>query len=282
MRRGLKLQNYPITKLPNRQRGYILITLMLFFALIAMAAIAVLPDVAFQIKRDREEEMRHRGTEYMRAIKRYYKKFNRYPARVEELENTNNLRFIRKRYKDPLFKDRDFKLIRLGDPGLNMLGMGGIGQNPALQLPGQNVPPPAPGLGPGSPQQPGSKPPAADSENAEAQDDSKADDSSPSASGPGGQAFGGGAILGVASLSKQKAIREFNHKNHYKDWFFIYDPKSDVGGLLTGPIQPDLNRSMGLGQPANAGQGTQNPPQGATGQPQQPGPQPPAEQPPEQ
>ena len=33
-----------------------------------------------QMKRDREEEMIHRGTEYARAIKKYYKKFGRYPG----------------------------------------------------------------------------------------------------------------------------------------------------------------------------------------------------------
>ena len=33
-----------------------------------------------QMKRDREEEMIHRGTEYARAIKKFYKKFGRYPA----------------------------------------------------------------------------------------------------------------------------------------------------------------------------------------------------------
>ena len=46
--------------------------------------------------------------------------------------------------------------------------------------------------------------------------------------------FGGGPILGVASTSKAKTIREFNKKNHYNEWLFIYDPNSDRGGLLKG------------------------------------------------
>ena len=45
------------------------------------------------MKRDREEEMIHRGTEYARAVKKYYKKFGRYPANLEQLENTNQIRF---------------------------------------------------------------------------------------------------------------------------------------------------------------------------------------------
>ena len=82
-----------------------MITLMLALALITIALLAVLPDIHQQIQRDREEEMRHRGTAYMRAIQHFYKKFGRYPTRIEELENTNNLRFLRKRYKDPLNVD---------------------------------------------------------------------------------------------------------------------------------------------------------------------------------
>src|SRR5207248_1929301 len=72
--------------------------------------------------------------------------------------------------------------------------------------------------------------------------------SSPNAGGPGsqnpsgfgGQVFGGGPIVGVASTSKKQSIREFNKKNHYNDWQFIYDPSSDRGGLLSTPAQPAL------------------------------------------
>jgi hypothetical protein len=44
----------------------------------------------------------------------------------------------------------------------------------------------------------------------------------------------------VVSTSKKQSIREFNKKNHYKDWQFIYDPSSDRGGLLNTPAQPPL------------------------------------------
>ena len=53
MRRVLKLRDCKITKLQNSS-GYILITLMLFLTLLSIAAIAVLPEIATQIKRDRE------------------------------------------------------------------------------------------------------------------------------------------------------------------------------------------------------------------------------------
>src|SRR5450755_4227779 len=125
MRRSLKFRNYKTTKLQNPQRGYMLITLMLAVALMSIAMLAVLPRIRQQIQRDRELELQHRGTAYMRAIQHFYKKFGRYPTRVEELENTNNLKFLRKRYKDPVNRDpatgkeRDFKFLRQQDITLN-------------------------------------------------------------------------------------------------------------------------------------------------------------------
>jgi hypothetical protein len=52
------------------------------------------------------------------------------------------------------------------------------------------------------------------------------------------QPGGGGAIIGVASLSKEKGIHEFNKKTDIKDWLFVYDPSQDRGQLLRGPYNP--------------------------------------------
>ncbi len=306
MQRSVQLQSYPIPRLQNRSHGYILITLMLFIAMLTIAALAVLPEIAHQIKRDREEEMVNRGTQYRRAIQKYYKKFGRYPARVEELENTNQFRFLRKRYQDPL-TGKDFKLVRLGDPSLNMLGLGGaaFGQGLAQGLgqalgqagkagfvgapgggirsagPGDSNLPQVTGL-PGQ-QNPGTQNPAgADSENPNAQVDAKsASSSSDSGPAPGGQVFGGGPILGVASVSKAKTIREYNKKNHYNDWLFIYDPSADRGGLLKGPVQPDLTKSVGITPQQGAVPAAPNAGPAQVPQPPQPG-SPPAQEPPEE
>ena len=97
--------------------------LMLFVALLAIAAGALAPTIAFRVSRDREEEMIHRGTQYSRAIRRYVKKTGRYPSRLEELENTNNIRFLRKRYKDPV-TGKDFKLLHVGE--VQLTGTAGI------------------------------------------------------------------------------------------------------------------------------------------------------------
>lgn len=126
------------------ERGYILITLILFIALITVAAMVLVPTIAFQVKRDREEELIHRGVQYSRAMKHFVKKFGRYPTRIEELENTNQIRFLRRRYKDPI-TGKDFKILHMGD--VQMAAAGGI----AGATPPNGLTPGAPGaaLGPG-------------------------------------------------------------------------------------------------------------------------------------
>ena len=106
------------------EQGYILMTLLLIIALMIIFTAVIVPSITFEIKRDKEEEMIHRGVQYSRAIRAYYRKFGRYPAKIEDLENTNQLRFLRKRYKDPL-TGKDFKLLHFGEAKMAMGGMGG-------------------------------------------------------------------------------------------------------------------------------------------------------------
>src|SRR5271157_922011 len=151
----------------RRESGAMLLAILFMMAMMVIAALAVAPAFVQQAKRDREEEMIHRGTEYARAIRKYYKRFGRYPANLEQLENTNQIRFLRQRYKDPLAKDGQWKLLHYGDiatiisanalglPGgqLPLGGAAGGGLNspsggnsaaPGVQLP------PQPGTGTGS------------------------------------------------------------------------------------------------------------------------------------
>ena len=86
-----KLRSYKVTKLQNSQRGYMLLTLMLVLALMTIALLAALPSIKQEIRRDREEEMIHRGTAYMRAIQRFYKKFGRYPGYTAARDGLANL-----------------------------------------------------------------------------------------------------------------------------------------------------------------------------------------------
>jgi type II secretory pathway pseudopilin PulG len=128
----------------NNEHGYALLTLLLILAMLAIFATALVPTIKFTMQRDREEEMIHRGTQYSRAIRAYYKKFGRYPVKLEDLESTNNLRFLRKRYKDPL-TGKDFKLLHFGEVQMmSSMGMGGgaiPGATPVSAMGGSNTSP---------------------------------------------------------------------------------------------------------------------------------------------
>jgi type II secretory pathway pseudopilin PulG len=222
----------------SRQRGYVLLVMMLFFAVLAITLTAAAPSIAQSIRREREIELIHRGRQYARAIRLYYRKFGRYPMRLEELENTNNIRFLRKRYKDPMTASGEWRLIHFGEAQLNMPNAGPL-------LPGASAPGGA-SLGVASPgasstfastfslsSQPGQTS-AAPSTTGSAQP-APADSSQPSQSGPSGQpggvgstTFGGGPIVGVASTSKKESLKLLNNKDHYNEWEFVYDPRLDL------------------------------------------------------
>ncbi len=260
----------------RRERGYILLTLMLFVAVLAIGAMAWIEKVDFQIKRDREEELIHRGVQYSRAVRRYFKKFGRYPTRIEELESSNNIRFLRKRYKDPI-TGKDFKPLHLTDVQLSFNPGAASGLPPG---PDANISAPQPGT-PGALNRPAASPVDAGAgailQNQQAPQGADQGDVTQASQvpqsnngersqvqpqgatglGPGdAQVFGGGAIVGVASVSKLKTIREFNKKDHYNQWQFIYDPSSDRGGLLMTPNQPPLQGAAQPNQQQNGAPGT--------------------------
>jgi len=273
------------------EAGYVLLTLLLAVALIIIFAAAIVPTIKFEIERDREEELIHRGVQYSRAIRAYYKKFGRYPTKLEDLESANNMRFLRKRYKDPI-TGQDFKLLHFGEvkltfsgggliPGVNAIGNpagnggGAFGQTPAFggngglgQSSGFGG---NGGFGANSNSTPGQNPQntATPAEGGDGTQNSPSSSSGSSPQGAGGQTdsanaggdpftsrvFGGGPVVGVVSNSKKATIREFNHKKKYNEWQFIYDPGTDRGGLLMTPNQPSL---QGFGQQGNQNLNGQN------------------------
>src|SRR5579863_7173735 len=60
-----------------------------------------------------------RGEQYERAIGLYYKKFGKYPTKVEDLtRQTNGVRFLRQAYTDPMNKDDgSWRFIYVGPNG---------------------------------------------------------------------------------------------------------------------------------------------------------------------
>lgn len=213
----------------RRQSGYVLLIILLMLVLLMIGLLKIAPTISTQIKRDKEEEMIHRGTQYAIAIKRYYKKFGRYPNRLEDLENTNNIRFLRKRYKNPTDPQGNWRILHMGDvttevnvpglPGANPVGTpaGALGTNPQQ--------PPAVSVGTqggpmGGPQ------------------------AAPGTTTGGPQTFGGGPIVGVAGTVDKTAIMAWHRRTSYKEWEFFYDPRLDVS--LTG-VNPGAAGGAGQG-----------------------------------
>jgi len=261
-------RRFTSSRVQNSQRGYLLLTLMLAFAMIAMTQLVVLQNLRHQVQRDREEELCHRGTEYMRAIRRYYRAMGRYPTRLEDLENASGKRFIRRLYKDPLSRDPqtgqepEFKLLHPQDV---MLSNGPLSQQAGSQGNDKWQQAFSGNLRPADSSDAQDQAPHADSQRSDSSETPTATGkpnptpgkpnpaaSAPSSTSNSGFDFEGGApIIGVASTNKAETIREFNKKNHYDEWYFIYDASVQSVGLLVGPWQPLA--AMGTGVASNGG-----------------------------
>lgn len=91
-----------------------LLAAVFLMAVLVLALAIAAPKIARSIQRDRDLETFHRGMQYRRAVQLYYRKFHAYPPNVEALVQTNNIRFLRKRYKDPITGQDDWKPILFG------------------------------------------------------------------------------------------------------------------------------------------------------------------------
>lgn len=272
------------------QEGYVLLALMLAVTLILIALSIEAPRIAQQIKRDKEEEMIHRGMDYATAIKRFvHKSGGQYPLSIDQLKDTNHIRFLRKQYKDPMTGEDNWRLVHVGEAQIKIPtppagslqttnpGLGGstAGQGPAVgNLPG------ASGASGTTNQQFGN------SNNAPTLTQPFQSGGGSNGSGltgtlttsniGNGQTVGGGQIMGVASVSKKQSIRMFNDKDHYNDWFFVYDLRLEQsGGTGTTIAEP----SAGVNTSGDkSGQGQQQPgtsqPNGAPGSAPAPAPTP--------
>jgi len=231
----------------SSERGYILLTFLLMVTLMLIALGMAAPVLKTQVKREREEELIHRGHQYAVAIRRYYKKFGRYPTKLEDLQNSNNLRFLRKAYKDPMTADGTFHLIRYGQAKTQPLGLFGqpVGQQAnnaaaqAAQAAAQantqgfslSLPNPQSSIGSGTSGTFGtpiaSNPSDPNTSGITGATNPGTPVSNMGTLQPGGATFGGGPIIGVSSNSEETSLKERRGKSHYNEWEFVYDPRYD-------------------------------------------------------
>lgn len=125
---------------PKASLGYAMAGLLVAMSVMAVLMSVALPAWSHMIRREREEELIFRGTQYARAIAFYQRRFaNAAPASVDVLIEQ---RMLRKKFKDPMSpnEDGEFEFLTAA------------GQAAAA---GRTGGPPARGAGP---LQPGAKP----------------------------------------------------------------------------------------------------------------------------
>jgi type II secretory pathway pseudopilin PulG len=220
----------------RKQAGYTLLMVVFMVASMLIVAMAAVPSILTQGRREKEEEMVWRGKQYQRAIGLYYRKFGRYPTKVDDLvKQTNGVRFLRQAYTDPMNKeDGSWRFIYVGPSGqligslratsLQQLSMPTLGPNGALTPNGgtqQTQSPFGPNQGAGTGQIGGQANPASAPNSAESQPQPLTGD------------VLGGNIIGVGSKIQKPSIRVYLGGDTYEMWEFIWNPTQ---GLVPGQI----------------------------------------------
>jgi len=102
---------------PQRESGYALLLVLAMAASVAIMLYMELPRLVFESQRITEQDLVFRGEEYQRAIQLFVRKQRRYPATLDELESTDNVRYLRRRYADPMTGEEEWRLINIDSAG---------------------------------------------------------------------------------------------------------------------------------------------------------------------
>ena len=105
------------TQRRGREGGYALLALLASSAILLAALALAIPRMAMQAQRVRDTQVIEWGKQYQRAIKLYYREHNKYPEELDDLEETDGVRYLRRRYKDPLGRTGEWRLIHMGTDG---------------------------------------------------------------------------------------------------------------------------------------------------------------------
>jgi len=227
---------------------------MVVFMVAAMiiAAAAAAPNILTQGRREKETEMVWRGQQYVRAIGLYYRKFGKYPTKVEDLtKQTNGVRFLRQAYTDPMNKDDgSWRFIYVGPNGqligslrqtsllqtaLTTPGMG------ALSSLGGGLQPLSPPTATGANQAPGVGQTPGIGQPGQQQNPAAAPNSLQSQLQPLTGPVLGGNIIGVGSKMKQPSLRIYLGGETYQEWEFIWNPTGQIALPVQAPVNPNAN-----------------------------------------
>lgn len=267
----MRTERYPIRRPGPHERGYALLMVTLLAAFLAISLYLELPVAAFESKRLKEQLLMDRGHEYVQAIRLYYRHFHTFPASMDQLEDTNNMRFIRRRYKDPITGESEWRLLHVGPAGQltdskldrTTAIIDSTGQltstatdpaNPdgnAQDIPKSSVDSPGgvprrPPAMPADPENPATTAAASDAGLASATHSDTPDSTSADS---GHDDITIGAFAGVASRAHGETIKLVENQNDYSLWEFYYDPRKDPFATYRPVVQVPMNGAPGFNSP---------------------------------
>jgi type II secretory pathway pseudopilin PulG len=282
------------------EEGYILLSVMFLLVVLMISLTVAAPRMARSIQRDREVETMRRGKQYIRGVQLYYRKFHAYPPTADALVKTNDIRFVRKRYLDPMTGKDDWKPIMFGQnkvptamgffgqplsTGGSIAGIGPSGGNPVNGGTGTGsifgssgagsattTPPAGSTDSSGTSSTTGTTPTSGTTGGTDASGAPAPGSGLTGQTGQTGQTFGGAGIIGFSPGVSKPSLLIYKKKDHLNEWEFTYDPIMEmmtVGGGNTGAIgQPagTMPGAGGIGIPGITTPGT-----GDTGTPGSPG-----------
>lgn len=225
-----------------------LLGLIVVIAIIMLWLGVAASETAFSLRREREVESARRADQYVRAIRKFYlKNGNHYPGSIEQLEKTNNVRFLRQRYVDPLTGKADYRLIPVGQNkttvkgffGQPLAGIASTGLGSAAGMQSTGVPGATTAGATGASSAFGSSSFGAASGatgvtaaagTGDAGTSASGSNSLGSASGMASQIGSGlpggtGPFMGVGSSATGPSILVVNEQTTYETWEFLYDPR---------------------------------------------------------
>ncbi len=233
------------------EQGYVLAAVIILLAVMMIFLAAAVPKVRKDIQRDQELETMHRGQQYIRAVQLYYRKFGHFPPNVDALEDTNMMRFLRRRYPDPLTGQDDWKPVIYGQ-NKAPLSMGYFGHplsmgaavltGPAATPGGNNIVGASPLGNSGFQSAFGSDPNSSNASNSAANNAGSSGTGLPNS----GLILGGEGIMGFSPAPEKDSILVYKTKSRYSEWEFVYDPITDRRGGMSYPPVP-------TGPPVNTG-----------------------------
>jgi len=101
----------------QNEGGYALLLVFALAAAVAVKFYLEMPRVAFEHQRNKEGLLMERGEQFIRAIKLYYRKNQKWPQNLDDLEKSQETRYLRKRYKDPMTGEDEWRLVHIDGAG---------------------------------------------------------------------------------------------------------------------------------------------------------------------